>query len=166
MGAIPIRAIVGGGLLGAAVSVYLALVGLLARFADLNLIGEQVTLGRVLLALPPFVVGYVVTRPRVVAGERRVATPGQAAFAGAAAGLVAAAAFGATIAFVEWFDINRVREVFIAASPALIEFITFEQGVMKGIVILIGLGVVAAAIGERCEPARRRCARRSSSALG
>ncbi len=147
MGAIPIRAIVGGGLLGAAVSVYLALVGLLARFADLNLIGEQVTLGRVLLALPPFVVGYVVTRPRVVAGERRVATPGQAAFAGAAAGLVAAAAFGATIAFVEWFDINRVREVFIAASPALIEFVTFEQGVMKGIVILIGLGVVAAAIG-------------------
>ncbi|MEX2406860.1 MAG: hypothetical protein WD834_05935, partial [Actinomycetota bacterium] len=146
MGAVPIRALVGGGLIGAVVSVYLALVGLLGRFADLNLIGEQVTLGRILLAVPPFVVGYIVTRPRVVAGERRVATPAQGALVGAAAGLVAAGGFGAAIAFAEWFDVDRVRQVFIATSPALMEFVTFEQGLVEGILILIGLGVFAGAI--------------------
>ena len=146
MGAVPIRALVGGGLIGAVVSVYLALVGLLGRFADLNLIGEQVTLGRILLAVPPFVVGYIVTRPRVVAGGRRVATPAQGALVGAAAGLVAAGGFGAAIAFAEWFDVDRVRQVFIATSPALMEFVTFEQGLVEGILILIGLGVFAGAI--------------------
>ena len=38
-------------------------------------VGEQVTLGRVLLALPPFVAGYVVTRPQ---GRRRGAPGGDA----------------------------------------------------------------------------------------
>ena len=39
------RRIVYAGLLGAAGAVYIALVGLYARFADLELVGEQVTLG-------------------------------------------------------------------------------------------------------------------------
>lgn len=99
MGPVPLRSIVGGGLVGAVVFLYLALVGLLERFADLNLVGDQVTLGRVLLVLPPFVVGYIVTRPRVLAGERRVPTPGQGAVAGAAGGLVATGGFAAAVAF-------------------------------------------------------------------
>jgi branched-chain amino acid transport system permease protein len=147
MGAVPIRSVVRGGVIGAVVSIYLALVGLLDRFSDLNLVGEQVTLGRVLLVLPPFVVGYVVMRPRVVAGERRVPTSREGAIAGAAAGLVAAGVFGTAVAFADWFDVNRIRQVFIAASPGLIEFVTFERGLVSGLLVLIGLGVVAGAIG-------------------
>jgi branched-chain amino acid transport system permease protein len=147
MGAVPIRSVVRGGVIGAVVSIYLALVGLLDRFSDLNLVGEQVTLGRVLLVLPPFVVGYVVMRPRVVAGERRVPTSREGAIGGAAAGLVAAGVFGTAVAFADWFDVNRIRQVFIAASPGLIEFVTFERGLVSGLLVLIGLGVVAGAIG-------------------
>jgi branched-chain amino acid transport system permease protein len=147
VGPVPLRSVIGGGLIGAAVSVYLALVGLTDRFADLELVGEQVTLGRLLLVLPPFVAAFVVTRPRVVAGERRAPTPGQGAVAGAATGLVAIGAFAATIVFAEWFDVNRIRQVFIAASPTLIEFVTFERGLAGGIGLLLALGIVSGVAG-------------------
>jgi branched-chain amino acid transport system permease protein len=147
MGPVPVRSVIRAGLLGAIVSVYLALVGLTERFADLELVGEQVTLGRVLLILPPFVTAYVVTRPRVVAGERRVPTLTEGALAGAAIGFVATGAFAATLAFAEWFDVNRIRQVFIAASPGLIEFVTFERGLGLGILILLALGLLAGLAG-------------------
>jgi len=147
VGPVPLRSAIGGGLIGAVVSIYLALVGLTERFSDLELVGEQVTLGRVLLVLPPFVAAYVVTRPRVVAGVRRVPTPAHGAVAGAATGLVSIGAFAAAIVFAEWFDVNRVRQVFIAASPTLIEFVTFERGLAAGIVLLIALGLVSGVAG-------------------
>jgi branched-chain amino acid transport system permease protein len=147
VGPVPLRSVIGGGLIGAVVSVYLALVGLTDRFADLELVGEQVTLGRLLLVLPPFVAAYLVTRPRVVAGERRVPTPAEGAAAGAATGLVATGAFAAMIVFAEWFDVNRIRQVFIAASPALIEFVTFERGLAGGIGFLVALGIVSGVAG-------------------
>jgi branched-chain amino acid transport system permease protein len=147
VGPVPLRSVIGGGLIGAVVSVYLALVGLTDRFADLELVGEQVTLGRLLLVLPPFVAAYLVTRPRVVAGERRVPTPAHGGVAGAATGLVAIGAFAATIVFAEWFDVNRIRQVFIAASPALIEFVTFERGLAGGIGLLVALGIVSGVAG-------------------
>jgi branched-chain amino acid transport system permease protein len=134
-------------LVGAFASLYLALVGLTERFGDLELIGEQVTLGRVLLVVPPLVAGYVVTRPRVVAGERRIPTRVEAAFAGASTGAIAGAVFGAAVAFAEWFDVNRIREVFITVSPGLIEFVTFERGVAAGFVILVVIGVLGGAVG-------------------
>ena len=142
-----LRSAIAAGLVGAIGSLYLALVGLTERFGDLELIGEQVTLGRVLLFVPPLVAGYIVTRPRVVAGERRIPTPVEAAFAGASTGAIAGAAFGAAVVFAEWFDVNRIREVFITVSPGLIEFVTFERGVAAGFVILVGIGVVGGAVG-------------------
>jgi branched-chain amino acid transport system permease protein len=147
VGPVPLRSAIGGGMIGAVVSLYLALVGLTERFSDLELVGEQVTLGRVLLVLPPFVAAYVVTRPRVVAGDRRVPTPAQGAVAGAATGLVSIGIFAAAIVLAEWFDINRIRQVFIAASPALIEFVTFERGLAVGIAFLIALGLVSGVVG-------------------
>ena len=71
MGGVPTRSIVRAGLLGGAGAIYVALVGLYTKFADLELVGEQITLGRVLIVAPAFVAAFAVTRPRVVAGERR-----------------------------------------------------------------------------------------------
>ena len=147
MGPVGLRSAIAAGLVGAFASLYLALVGLTERFGDLELIGEQVTLGRVLLVVPPLVAGYVVTRPRVVAGERRIPTRVEAAFAGASTGAIAGAVFGAAVAFAEWFDVNRIREVFITVSPGLIEFVTFERGVAAGFVILVVIGVLGGAVG-------------------
>jgi branched-chain amino acid transport system permease protein len=142
-----LRSAIAAGLLGAAGSLYLALVGLTERFGDLELIGEQVTLGRVLLVVPPLVAGYVVARPRIVAGERRIPSPVEATIAGASTGAVAGAVFGAAVAFAEWFDVNRIREVFITVSPGLIEFVTFERGVAAGFVILVVIGALGGAVG-------------------
>ena len=142
-----LRSAIAAGLVGAVASLYLALVGLTERFGDLELVGEQITLGRILLVLPPLVAGYLVTRPRVVAGERRIPTRVEAAFAGASTGAIAGAAFGAAVAFAEWFDVNRIREVFITVSPGLIEFVTFERGVAAGFVILVVIGVLGGAVG-------------------
>ena len=159
MGPVGVRSAIGAGLLGFVGSLYLALVGLTERFADLELIGEQITLGRLLIVLPPLITGFVVSRPRVVAGERRVASLSQAATGGAFAGGVAGAAFGAAVAFAEWFGVDRIREVFITVSPTLIEFVTFEQGVAVGFVILTVLGLVAGGVGGALKAASPRVRR-------
>jgi branched-chain amino acid transport system permease protein len=139
--------IVRGGLLGAVSLMYISLVGLYTKFADLELVGEQVTLGRVLLAAPAVVAAYVVTRPRVVAGERRSLELAPGVSAGALTGLVAGAAFAAVVWFAEWFGVDRIREVFVSISEALIDFLTFGSGVPAGLPILIVLCLVGGAVG-------------------
>ena len=79
------------GLAGGAVTIFLGLVGLIERFADLMLVGEQITFSRLILVVAPFMVGYVVSRPRVELGEQRAATTNEALPRGAAAGAVGAA---------------------------------------------------------------------------
>ena len=51
-GGVPNRSIVRGGLIGSVAAIYIALVGLYTKFAELELVGEQVTLGRILLMAP------------------------------------------------------------------------------------------------------------------
>ncbi|MGZ8585697.1 MAG: branched-chain amino acid ABC transporter permease [Actinomycetota bacterium] len=147
MGPVSPRSAVRAGLIGGAVTVFVALVGLLARFSSLELVGEEVTFGRVLLAAPARVAAFVVTRPRVVAGERRGSTPGQAVAAGAFTGLVSGGVLAVAMAWVEWFGVQRIREIFITVSPDLIEFLTFGQGVGAGVVILIVIGLLSGALG-------------------
>ena len=53
------------GAIAGAVSIYLALVGLLERFADLDLAAGWITLTRVLLVIVPLIAGYLATAPRV-----------------------------------------------------------------------------------------------------
>jgi branched-chain amino acid transport system permease protein len=150
--------IVRGGLLGAVSLIYISLVGLYTKFADLELVGEQVTLGRVLLAAPAVVAAYVVTRPRIVAGERRSLELAPGVAAGALTGLVAGAAFAAAVWFAEWFGVDRIREVFVSISEALIDFLTFGSGVPAGLPILIALCLAGGAVGglARTAPADLR----------
>ena len=49
MGGVARRSIVRGGLIGGVGAIYLCLVGIYTKFADLELVGEQITLGRVLI---------------------------------------------------------------------------------------------------------------------
>ena len=51
------------GTIAGAVSIYLALVGLLERFADLDLAAGWITLTRVLLVIVPLIAGYLATAP-------------------------------------------------------------------------------------------------------
>jgi len=147
MGPIPVRSVVRAGLVGGAVLAYLALVGLVERFAHLRLVGEPVTLGRILLVLPLFAAAFGVARPRVVAGERRVAGPRAGLVAGALTGATAAGGFAVAVILADRIDVARIRQVFIAVTPGLVEFVTFERGLVLGAAILVGLGLVAGALG-------------------
>ena len=158
MGGVPTRLIVSGGLVGGVAAIYIALVGLYTKFADLEVVGEQITLGRLMLVAPALVAAYAVTRPRVVAGERHPVAFARGVAAGALTGVVTGLAFAAAAWFAEWFGIDRIREVFIQVSEPLIDFLTFDRGVPDGLPILVGLSVVGGAVGglARTAPARIR----------
>ncbi|HET7237304.1 MAG TPA: leucine/isoleucine/valine transporter permease subunit [Actinomycetota bacterium] len=147
MDGVPTGSVIRSGVIGGLVAIYIALVGLYTKFADLALVGEQVTLGRVLIVAPALITAYAVTRPRVVAGERRAATLRQGLAIGALAGLITGAVFGAAVAFAEWFGVERIREVFVAVTEPLIDFLTFGMGVPAGLLVLAGWCVVGGLVG-------------------
>ncbi len=135
------------GLIGGVVLVYLAMVGMIAAFDDLNLIGEQVTLGLVLLAAPPFGAALLAVRPRFVGGRVERPEPRAALATGMLAGGLSGAVLGAWALVVDAIGIERVRQVFVAVSPKLMDIITFGRGLPVGAVILLVGGVVLGAVG-------------------
>ena len=64
-----LRATVTAGALAGCVSIFLALVGLTDRFADLYFVGDEASFGRLMLIIAPFTVGAILAKPRVVGGE-------------------------------------------------------------------------------------------------
>jgi branched-chain amino acid transport system permease protein len=158
VGGLPTRSVVVGGLIGGAVAIYIALVGLYTKFADLALVGSQVTLGRLLMLAPAMVAAYAVTRPRVVAGERRALALRPGVGAAAAVGLVTGVVFAVALWFVDWFGVDRIREVFVSVTQPMIDFLTFDKGLPAGLPFLVGMCVVGGAIGgfARTAPAAVR----------
>jgi branched-chain amino acid transport system permease protein len=147
MGGVPRRSIVRAGLIAGVGAIYVALVGLYTKFADLALVGEQITLGRLLILAPALVAAYAVTRPRIIAGERLSVPFGPGVAVGVVTGLVGGAVFAAAVAFADRFGVDRIREVFVAVTEQLIDFVTFDKGVPAGLPVLIGLCVVGGAVG-------------------
>ena len=133
------------GLAGGAVTIFLGLVGLIERFADLTLVGEQITFSRLILVVAPFMVGFVVSRPRVELGEQRAATTNEALRWGAAAGAVGGALVGVAAVAVDAFGVERVRAIFIQVTQDLIDFVTL--GLEPPILGAIGLTAISAVAG-------------------
>jgi branched-chain amino acid transport system permease protein len=158
MGSVPSRSIVRGGLIGGLVAIYVALVGLFTKFEDLALVGEQITFARVLLVGPALVAAFAVTRPRVIAGERRVVALGSGVAAGAITGLVVGIVFAVAVAFGHGFGVERIRGVFVSVTEPLVDFLTFGDGVPAGLLPLLALSVAGGALGgfARTGPDRLR----------
>ncbi len=158
MGGVTRRWIVRGGLIGGVGAIYLCLVGIYTKFADLQLVGEHVTLGRVLIVAPSLVAAYAVTRPRIISGEKHEVPFAGGVGAGAWTGIVTGVVFAGAVWFADWFGVDRIREVFISVTQELIDFLTFGRGVPAGLVVLLGLSVVGGAIGgfARTAPANVR----------
>jgi branched-chain amino acid transport system permease protein len=133
------------GLTGGAVTIFLGLVGLIERFADLTLVGEQITFSRLILVVAPFMVGFVVSRRRVELGEQRAATTNEALRWGAAAGAVGGALVGVAAVAVDAFGVERVRAIFIQVTQDLIDFVTL--GLEPPILGAIGLTAISAVAG-------------------
>jgi branched-chain amino acid transport system permease protein len=147
MGSVPTRSIVRAGLIGAAAAIFIALVGLYTKFATLALVGEQITLGRLLIVAPGVVAAYAVTRPRVVAGEQRIVPLRDGVIVGALTGLGTGIVFAAATWFADVFGVDRIREVFVSVTEELIAFLTFDKGVPGGLVILILLCIAGGVVG-------------------
>ena len=143
----PVGRLVRTGLVGGIAVIYVALVGLLAKVAEINLIGTQVTGARAVLLFVPFLVAYIAVRPRVVAGEIVTATTRSAATYGAVAGLAAGGFVAIALLFTNWYGVDRVGEIFIQVNPALLEILSFGKSVTVGAVILTVGGVLAGAAG-------------------
>ena len=146
------------GIIAGIVTIFLALVGLIGRFVDLNLVGEQVTFARLVLIAAPLVAGYAVTRPQIRAGERRALAARDAIMAGAVSGGTAGLVFGIAVVAADAFGIDRIRSVFLNVSEPLIDFVTFGQPPVVGAVILTAVSAVAGglAAGLRVTPSAVR----------
>src|SRR5436309_1844698 len=120
---------------------------MIGDFNARNLIGSQVTLGKVLLCMPAFLAGYVIARPRVRAGVVQAMDPLRAVLAGAGSGALAGGLTIATVAMVKSFSPNTVHDMWIAVTPALLDIITFGQSVPVAAVILILAGAALGGAG-------------------
>src|SRR5207237_5725030 len=113
------------GLLAGVVSIYLCLVGLVGTLTA-DVVG-RISVGRVFLALPAVLVGYGVARPAVRSGTlRRLPMRGGVAvgaLAGGTSGIVLAVGLGV----VNLLGQDTARRVFIAASPQLMNILTFGR---------------------------------------
>jgi branched-chain amino acid transport system permease protein len=149
-----VRSWIRTGIVAGFVTIFLALVGLIGRFVDLNLVGEQVTFARLVLIAAPLVAGHVVTRPRIRAGERHALAPRDAIVAGAVSGATAGLVFGIAVVAADAFGIDRIRSVFLNVSESLIDFVTFGQPPVVGAVILTAVSAVAGGLtaGLRVTP--------------
>jgi branched-chain amino acid transport system permease protein len=135
------------GLIGAVALVYLALVGMIEKFDTRNLIGSFLTLGNLLMVLPPLLTGYLATRPRLVGGRRETAAPAAAITVGLISGAVVGGVVAAGVALVEALPEGAVRRIFIQVSPELLSILTFGQGVPLGLVLLVVFGAVLGLLG-------------------
>jgi branched-chain amino acid transport system permease protein len=141
-------------MLAGVVTIFLALVGLINKFTDVYLIGQQITFARLMLVATPFVVGVVVAAPRIEEGERRETPRAEAMTGGALTGGAAGAVFAAAVLLTEVIAAERIRQVFINVSPALMEFVSFGQPPAIGAAILIAISAAGGCLGGLLRVAR------------
>jgi branched-chain amino acid transport system permease protein len=136
------------GLLGGVMIVFVALVGMVQAFDTINLVGGAVTLGRLLLVLPPFLVAYILARPRVIAGTTVTPSPLTAVLGGAGAGLVAGALAGAGVLIANALPEElSPSKVFVSVTPTLLSIMTFDRPIPVGVTLLVALCGVAGGLG-------------------
>jgi len=129
------------------VTIFLALVGLIGRFTDVYLIGDQISFAALMMILPPFVAGLVAAAPRVEGGERLEKRIPEAAVAAAVAGAAAGATFALAVVLADWIGDERIRAVFLNVTPQLMEFATLGLATMVGALAVIAVSALAGLLG-------------------
>jgi hypothetical protein len=140
-----VRWTVRAGLLAGIVAVYLCLVGLVGTLT--TFVVGRISVGRVFLALPAVLVGYLVARPVMTSGTVRRLSVRSGVTVGTLAGGTAGVVLAAGVGVVNLIGQATVRSVFIAVSPQLMNILTFGQSALVGALALIVLGAGLGAIG-------------------
>ncbi len=132
------------GLIGGAVLVYLALVGMIERFNEKGIIDGLLQFGVVMILVVFFGIGLWVTKDK---NSLRSAT-----IAGAIAGLTTGVVFALIQLLI---DVGfTVREMFLRVTPGLFEVMSFNTGAYLGIAVLAVIGglIGGLAYGYRAMP--------------
>ena len=145
------------GLILGAGAVYLTLVGILQLFDGRELIKDVLTLGQVMLYLPPLIGGYYISsqyRKARMLGEGA----GKSQFAAIVSALIAGLVAAGVILLLTLFLDNikeignlKVRDMFVNASPKTVKILTSDQGIMGGATIIFGVYLVLALFGSILE---------------
>ena len=139
-----LRSAISTGLITGAVMIYLVAVGIASAFAEREVVTGYLTLGRLMLAIPPLAIGYLVAG-RPLPNSQRVI---QALAAGLAAGALFAASFLVAVALSP-----GIRTVLNRVSSTLLDFVGFANigfepvaGAILNLGLCIGLAVVGALV--------------------
>jgi branched-chain amino acid transport system permease protein len=133
------------GLIAGAVTVYLAVTGVLERFNTRNVITGFIELGELLVLLVMIGAGYLAARKKLDEHNS-----GPALVSAAMAGVVAGATLAAFLLVVtglQGAEIN-VREIFLSVTPRLTnDILSFGQSSVVGAAILLAIGLMLGALG-------------------
>jgi branched-chain amino acid transport system permease protein len=133
------------GLIGGAVTLYCSVVGLFQRFEVRELITGVISLGRGLLLVIAFAIGYATAkRRRDPGGVLEEHATGLAVIAGVTAGAIT----GAVIAlFMLVANTGKLQSMFVLVTGELVEVLSFGAGAGTGAVILLLVGAVVGGLG-------------------
>ena len=129
------------GLLGGAIAIFICLVGMVEIFSKRDVIEKTITLGQFVLLATSIVAGFVASRRTSSLLEQNKPVPNLIS------GLLAGLFPGIVIALLVIFG-NQVnlRAVFLNASPALYDLLTFKKGV-GNLWILPTAGAISGLVG-------------------
>ena len=133
------KGLIQAGLLAGLSIVYTGLIGMIQVFSEREIIVDLITLGQLLIFLPPFFAGYLVVKRRAIRPGA-----GSALLRGAVTGFFTALPPILLLWIISIFDI---RAMFVNASPQLIELLSFGQGAAMGSVVLLAVAMGFALLG-------------------
>jgi branched-chain amino acid transport system permease protein len=150
------RRSVNAGLLTGVAVVYLALVGMIQTFDGINIVADKLSLGRLLIFLPPLVAGYSIGRPRISGGEVIQPSSGQTMVGGVVVGLLGAGITALGILAVNVFPEDAVRNIFQSATPILLDVLTLQMSTWAGVAVLVAGSAAAGLLGAVLRTVPRR----------
>lgn len=133
----PWKQAIRSGLLGGAVALLLALVGMVAAFGQRYIVSGIFTMGQVLFLAPILILVFTGFRR---AGSQSAATT---VLSGLLSGLLGSAVLALLVLLGQAINL---RAMFINASPDLFKILTFGQSLLPGISFLLGAGSVMGGI--------------------
>jgi branched-chain amino acid transport system permease protein len=119
------------GLIGGIVEILVALIGMVEAFGQRDIISHVVSMGHTLLLLVAVFVAYIAARR---------AAPQKAQWVLASSFISGLVVGGMVALLVLLGSVIRLRAIFINASPALYELLTFKEGIQTGCLLLLVAG--------------------------
>jgi branched-chain amino acid transport system permease protein len=127
------------GLIGGAVAVILALVGMVAAFEKRYIVSGVFTMGQVMFLAPVLLFAYATIRRAANQPTSKLI------LFGSLSGLLSSAVLAALVIIGKFVNL---RAMFVNASPQLYGILTFGQESMLGLLILLGIGLAIGAIAS------------------